>query len=1444
MFTSRVSFLAVLGALLASPAQGIAEPPALASPPLNVLLLGDQGPHRPAERARQLLPVLESRGIQVHYTEALADLEASNLRRYQALIIFANIERIETQQERALLDFVSSGGGLVALHCASFCFQNSPDYVRMVGARFASHGTGEFEAVTVDAKHPITRGLTPLKTWDETYVHRDHNPHDRQVLQVRRHAGGEEPWTWIRRHGQGRVFYTAFGHDARTWGHPGFHALVERGIRWAAGDDHPTDGTPRLPTGAPAFRYEPADLPNYLPGEKWGTQGEPISQMQLPLTPSDSMRLMVLPSSQFKLELFVAEPDIARPLAMAWDHRGRLWVAESVDYPNDLQPLGQGHDRITICEDTDGDGRADRFTRFAENLSIPTSLLCVGSGLIVQQAPHTLLLQDTDGDDRADVRRVLFTGWGTRDTHAGPSNLRYGFDNWIYGIVGYSGFDGEVAGAKHKFGAGIYRFRPDGAQLEFLRSTNNNSWGLGFSEEGHLFGSTANNCPSVYLPIANRYYESVRGWAPMVLQSIAPWNRYFPVTDKVRQMDWHGGFTAAAGHALYTARAYPSHYWNRAAFITEPTGHLAATFLLEPRGADFVAHHAWNLAASFDEWTSPIAAEVGPDGHVWMIDWYNYIIQHNPTPQGFKTGKGNAYETDLRDKTHGRVYRAVYQGAAKPAISRLDPGKAEQLVQALTTDNLFWRLTAQRLLVERGKSDIVAKLTPLVANQQQDSTGLSPGPLHAIWTLAGLGALADPQAEPHKAVVAALRHVSPAVRRNALAALPPSDVALQAIVSSGIVNDSDAQVRLAALLALAEMPPGTPAAVSIAEALSRGENTTDRWLTDALIAAGARNDRELLLTLSKEPPAEPARVRPIASQIAEHYARGTPVDSVGVLLAALPNAEEGFREAVVLALARGWPRERSPALNQELEDALFALAGKLSPEPQGALVAMATRWGSQRLKQFADELNARGLATLRSTEASDADRVAAAQQLVTFARQSPDLPIQVLAVLSPKISNELARGLVDAVSQSEVEAVGAALVERLAVVTPAVRPKMVAALVGRPRWTAALLAAIEAGQVQLAELSLDQKQALAAHPDKRLAERATKLLAASGGLPDADRQRVIDELAPRVTVGGDAARGKAVFKEHCSKCHKHSGEGTQIGPDLTGMAVHPKHELLVHVLDPSRSVEGNFYQYSVITDDGLSLVGLLAAETKTTIELVAPDGKSQTLLRENIEQLVATRKSLMPEGFEKQLSPAELADLLEFLALRGRYLPLDLRKVATAISTRGMFYDAGSDVERLIFADWSPKTFEGVPFHLVDPQGDRVANVVLLHGPQGVFPPRMPKSVSLEVNAPAAAIHLLSGVSGWGYAGSPQPPTVSLIVRLRYADGAAEDHPLEDGVHFADYIRPVEVPGSKLAFRLRGQQIRYLAVRPQRADPIRSIELVKGPDATAPVVMAVTVETR
>jgi putative membrane-bound dehydrogenase-like protein len=1434
----------------------VAPCPALAQPAkIKILFLGDNGHHKPQERYRQIAPVLAAHNIRVEYADSPKALNAETLARFDGLLIYANLEKITPEEEQALLDYVAGGKGFIPIHCASYCFLNSPKYVELVGAQFKSHGTGTFRTVTAQSDHPIVRGLEELESWDETYVHHRHNDKDRTVLSYRVDKNGKEPWTWVRTQGKGRVFYTAWGHDERTWGNPEFQVLLERGIRWAVGEDPGVvPAVVKAPemtskrTDVKPFEYQEAKVPFYPPGKGGATKAQ--NQMQLPLEPEESRKHFVTPV-QLEPKLFAAEPQIRRPICMNWDERGRLWIAETVDYPNNRQPDGKGNDRIVICEDTDGDGVADKITVFADKLSIPTGFTFYKGGIVVAQAPHTLYLKSSRNDDQADVRQILFSGWGTYDTHAGPSNLRWGFDNWIYGIVGYSGFNGTVGGEQHRFGQGFFRFKMSepGAsatgvsvsKLEFLRSTNNNSWGVGFSEEGLLFGSTANGNPSVYLPIPNRYYESVRGWSSRVLGGIAGNAPMYPITEKVRQVDYHGHFTAAAGHALYTARLYPREYWNRAAFVAEPTGHLVATFQLERRGSDFVSRNAWNLLASDDEWSAPIMAEVGPDGNVWVIDWYNYIVQHNPTPQGYKTGKGNAYDTELRDKTHGRIYRLVAKNAKAAASFTLKNATPDQLVAALKSDNMLWRLHAQRLLVERGKDDVVRALCKLVEDESVDEIGLNVGAIHGLSTLHGLGALDGANLFANRAMLGSLTHLSAAVRRNAVL-VSRQFAPFDHIVGSGRLADPDAQVRLATLLAVAEMPEHNGVARGIAEMLGSPENANDRWILDAATSAAARNDLEFLRMIARTKPPPASRVLDVVTVVAEHRARGGSADGWNVLMTTIAGADPTVAEVMLAGFAKGWPRGKTVTLSADAERAMEKMLGTLDPAGKGHLLRLAAAWGSPGLTKYAAEAAKGLLAVIEDDKRGDAARTAAARQLVEFRSADAAVADQLLGLITPRASPALAAGLIDALGGSAA-AVGPAIVKRLDSLPPSARAAALRVLLSRTESTRALLDALDKGTAQPGELTLDQKEALASHPDAKIAARAKAILSRGGGLPSADRQKVIDELLPLIKRTGRPDEGKLVFKKHCATCHMHAGDGNKVGPDLTGMATHPRTELLVSIMDPSRSVEGNYRVYTVTLADGRVLNGLLASETKTSVEIIDAQAKKHVVQRDEIDDLKASNKSLMPDGFEKALNAEDLVNLLEFLTQRGQYLPIPLGKAATIASDRGMFYSKDSDVERLIFKDWSPQTFKGVPFHLVDPQGGKVPNVVMLYGPQGEFPPKMPKSVKLPCNSPARAIHLLSGVSGWGFPYSKKGG-VTLIVRLHYGDGKTEDHELRNGEHFADYIRRVDVPGSEFAFALRGQQIRYLSIAPKRAEAIAEIELVKGSDLSAPVVMAVTIESR
>ena len=831
---------------------------------LEILFLGDKGHHRPIERVPSIMAALGDKGVNFTYTDKLEDINSVNLNKYDALMIYANWDSIPPSVETDLLAYVASGKGILPIHCASYCFRNSSEYVKMVGGQFWRHTMDSIETQTVQPNHAIMQGLKPFKVYDETYLH-SKLQEDNNVLAVREIKADQfkdkpntktEPYTWTRSYGKGRVFYTAYGHDENAWQNEDFHALILRGILWAVNDEAKQAHAALRPE---PFVYKEAQLPNYekRPG---------IQYRQNALSPEESMKHIQVPVD-FNMELFAAEPNVMHPIAISWDEKGRLYVLITKDYPNERKATG-GSDYILICEDTNNDGKADKFTKFAEGLSIPTGMVFSNGGLVVCQAPDMLFLKDTDGDDKADVRQVLFTGFGTFDTHAGPSNLHYGFDNWLWGSVGYSSFKGVVGGNPDtiRFGQGFFRFKPDGSQLEYMTQTSNNTWGLGFDETGNVFGSTANNAHGWYMAIPHHYYPSANN-VDNGSRNMDTHKDMKTITHKVRQVDVFGGFTAAAGHNVYTARAFPKKYWNNIAFVAEPTGHVLHQNILTKSGTNYNDTEGFNLMAGADEWFSPVFAEVGPDGAVWVADWYSFIIQHNPRPESFKMGMGNAYETDLRDYTHGRIYRVSYKDAPPYQPLSLSKDKPNDLLAALKNTNLFWRSHAQRLLVERNNKDIVPQLLALIADKSVDEIGINPAAIHALWILKGLNAI---EGDALKAVFEATKHPDAGVRKTAVQLLPRNTEGGDFIFKNNILEDKEPLVVLNALLALSEMPLNEQAKTAILEKIETSKDLNDRWLPDAYSCILAKNQDLLKQVWEKQTAKAASTAKPMENHAGHH----------------------------------------------------------------------------------------------------------------------------------------------------------------------------------------------------------------------------------------------------------------------------------------------------------------------------------------------------------------------------------------------------------------------------------------------------------------------------------------------------------------------------------------------------------------------------------------------
>jgi putative heme-binding domain-containing protein len=970
-----------------------------------------------------------------------------------------------------------------------------------------------------------------------------------------------------------------------------------------------------------------------------------------------------------------------------------------------------------------------------------------------------------------------------------------------------------------------------------------NTWGLDFSAESELFFTMANGSHLRHVVLSERDLAAGRMGKVESWLDVTDHAGVFPLRAHERppyqQIDFVGGFTAASGGCIYTGGAWPAEL-DGDHFTCEPTVNLVHRDSLEPRAVTFAATkpREAEFIASTDLWFRPVHLRVGPDGALYVLDFYNQAAVHNDT-RGPEHGPTNAAVRPDRDHAHGRIWRVQHRAAQPAPVPAL--AEASELVAALAHPNGWVRGTAQRLLSERGRPApaTLAALRATAVGADAVATRVA-----ALWTLARVA----PQELPD-AARALLGDPEPAVRTNvlrALAALDEWSLARALPRPETLLDESDARARLAALVLARRVLPDS----GFRRLIGLYLGLADDWSRSAVLAiASQRPARFVEAALAEAGPAElDALLAALAAGVVRRNDLGAAVGIV-TALGERRTTVAGPPLALLDGLARLDPR-LVPWPSPQLDRALVKLLASPHPEVAIAALPLCARWSQSR-----GVVDARAALGARLEElVSDPDgalelrlgALAAMLGLPDRQRRGAELAALFLDPLFPPDVQTRVIAALEPVDPVEPGAeVLCASFERLS--QPA-RERAVALLLVRPASTGVLLDALEREELRAAELGPQVLHRLRTHPDPATAARASALLAELVGGERDDKDALVAELAPLVDRPGDPVRGRELFVQNCGTCHTAEGAGTRgnVGPDLTGMGAHGARELLPFLLDPNRAVEPAYLEYVVETTGGELVAGVIARETADSILLRSSSGERE-VPRAEIAELRSTGRSPMPVGFES-LGAEGLRDLLTFLAGDwAGFRVIDLRPYCSSSTARGL-YDTRHDARPMRFRQHGVVGVEGVPFELLDPaRMGAERNALTLRGgmAEGWESKGYPQRVEIPLGYALARLHVLGGIAAWGYPFT-QSRTPAVKLTWVYADGQREERVLADGAEIADWIGRHEVPGSRWVDLLaEGSwgQARVFAVEPARPDAIvETLVLESFDNHLAPTFLALTAQ--
>ena len=893
----------------------------------------------------------------------------------------------------------------------------------------------------------------------------------------------------------------------------------------------------------------------------------------------------------FKLELAAAEPLVMDPVAMSFDEDGRMYVIEMRDY-SERRHMRLG--RVRLLEDTDGDGRFDQSTVFADDLPWPTAAICYDGGVFVAATPDIFFLKDTDGDKKADVRQMVFTGFGEGQEKLNVQGLlnsfNWGLDNRIHGATGPDGAKMRcVLGASSKvleLRGKDFSFDPRNPK-DFRAESGGGQHGMSFADDGRKF--VCHNSAHIKLVMYDERFVArnpsfsmppavidipVDGPAAEVyrISPEEPWRvlrTAWRVSGKVPGPIEGGGrasgyFTSATGITIYRGDAFPEDCHGDA-FIADVGSNLVHRKKLYPDGVSLIAKRAPDeekseFLASKDLWFRPVQFANAPDGCLYLADMYREVVEHPwSLPDAIKE------QLDLNSgNDRGRIYRIVPEKFTRRNPVRLSKASTAELVATLEHPNGWHRDTASRLLYERQDAAAIPLLEKLLMT--------SKNPLARLHAFYGL---------TNPPVANALADADPRVRAHAVRKARTLEELLP------LAGDSSAMVRYEVAFALGNYQGKTKAGALAAIARA---DPSDSWIRTAVLSSAGDEAVDLL--------------------------------SVG-------GAE--FKKALLREIGARNKYEERERVADYLKDADVSYA-----------LAFAEGAGGR----VSDEVLVRAIKIAKDPKASD--RVTAVK--VVGLSTSPDRIPMLLSLVNPNETEAIQRAAIAALAKVTGPKTATQMVRAWPSLTPSLRAEAMSLLVGRPERALVLLDAIASGTIASAELSPAQTKFLRGHGDAVVREKAIQAL---GKASEARRQSIIEQFSSALSLAGDATKGKQIFVERCASCHRLAGEGYAVGPDLVTVKNAGKEKLLTSILDPNREVLPNYASYVIEDRWDESYIGLIT-EAGSDVIVREAFGKETRVPRSKIRKITSQSQSLMPEGLEAGLTPEGMADLLEFLSSETR----------------------------------------------------------------------------------------------------------------------------------------------------------------------------------------------